>query len=469
MAGTTITGVGSGFDTQAIVKSLVDAERAPKQAQINTQSQKATTQLSSIGKIQAALDAFRGALTSMGTDNSFSGLTGTSSDEKVATMTANQGAANGSFSLIVNQLAMPSKLSTKTFAGGQSTVVNAGTTATTLTITQSGKNFDLSVPAGATLQQVRDSINSTFGTAGLSANILTDSTGSRLILTSTNSGVGSDLTMSGNSGIDTGYTVVSAPQNAKYTIDGIAAESKSNSITDAVSGVSIKLLSLSPTVTANDPNTTNPLRTAMTISVTTSATALKSGVKGFVDSYNALLKAMNAETKVTKDAAGNSIAATLTGDSTMRTLQSAIRNEFNALSGNGTLKSLAQFGVTTDQDTGALSIDSKQWDKAVLTNAADINSIFSGKTGLLARLTAATDAYAKPSTGILATRTTSLADSLKDLTKQQTDLDDRLTTMQDALTRKYTAMDTLVAQLRQQSTSILGTLNAISGSKSSSS
>ena len=195
----------------------------------------------------------------------------------------------------------------------------------------------------------------------------------------------------------------------------------------------------------------------------------RSGVKGFVDTYNALLKAMNAETKVTKDAAGNSIAATLTGDSTMRTLQAAIRNEFNSLSGNGTIKSLAQFGVTTDQDTGALSIDSKQWDKAVLTNAADINSIFSGKTGLLARLTAATDSYAKPTTGILATRTTSLADSLKDLTKQQTDLDERLTTMQDALTRKYTAMDTLVAQLRQQSNSILGTLNAISNSKSSSS
>lgn len=467
MAGTTITGVGSGFDTQAIVKSLVDAERAPKQAQINTQSQKATTQLSSIGKIQAALDAFRGALTSMGTDNSFSGLTGTSSDEKVATMTANQGASNGSFSLIVNQLAMPSKLSTTSFAGGQSTVVNSTTSAKTLTISQSGKNFDLSVPAGATLQQVRDSINSQFSTAGLSANILTDSNGSRLILTSTNGGVGSDLTMSGNSGIDTGYTVVDHPQNAKYTIDKIPAESKTNNITDAVSGVSIKLLSLSPTVTANDPNPT-PLRTAMTISVSTSATALKSGVKGFVDTYNALLKAMNAETKVTKDAAGNSIAATLTGDSTMRTLQSAIRNEFNALSGNGTLKSLAQFGVTTDQDTGALSIDSKQWDKAVATNAADINSIFSGKTGLLARLTAATDGYAKASTGILATRTTSLADSLKGLTKQQSDLDSRLTTMQDALTRKYTAMDTLVAQLRQQSSSILGTLSALSNSKSSS-
>jgi flagellar hook-associated protein 2 len=465
MAGTTITGVGSGFDTQAIVKSLVDAERAPKQAQINIQSQKATTQLSSIGKIQAALDAFRGALANMGTDNSFSGLTGTSSDEKVATMTANQGAASGSFSLVVNQLATPSKLSTKSFAGGQSTVVNSGTTPTTLTISQSGKNFDLKVPAGATLQQVRDSINSQFGTAGLSANILTDSNGSRLILTSTNSGVGSDLTMSGNSGIDTGYTVVSEPKNAKYTIDGIAAESKTNSITDAVSGVSIKLLSVSPLTTPSD--TASTARNALTISVSTSTTALKSGVKGFVDTYNALLKAMNAETKVTKDAAGNSVAATLTGDSTMRTLQAAIRNEFNALSGNGTLKSLAQFGVTTDQDTGALSIDAKQWDKAVLTNAADINSIFSGKNGLLARLTAATDGYAKASTGILATRSASLSDSLKDLNKQQVALDDRLTTMQDALTRKYTAMDTLVAQLRQQSNSILGTLNAISKSQSS--
>ncbi|AZF27857.1 flagellar filament capping protein FliD [Pseudomonas sp. R2-60-08W] len=466
MAGTTITGVGSGFDTQAIVKSLVDAERAPKQAQINLQSQKATTQLSSIGKIQAALDAFRGALASMGTDSSFTGLTGTSSDEKVATMTANQTAASGSFALIVNQLALPSKLSTATYAGGASTVVNSTDKATTLTITQSGKNFDLKVPAGSTLQQVRDSINSTFGTSGLSANILTDSTGSRLILTSTKGGVGSDLTMSGNSGIDTGYKVVDVPQNAKYTIDGISAESTTNSISDAVSGVSIKLLALSPTVTANDPDKNAP-RTALTISVSTSTTALKSGVKGFVDTYNALLKAMNAETKVTKDAAGNSIAATLTGDATMRTLQSAIRNEFNALSGNGTLKSLAQFGVTSDQDTGALSIDAKRWDKAVLTNAADLTSIFSGKTGLLARMTAATEVYAKPSTGILATRTASLSESLKDLIKDQTSLDERITTMQDSLTRKYTAMDTLVAQLRQQSSSILGTLNAISNSKNS--
>ncbi|RMP65861.1 hypothetical protein ALQ18_03605 [Pseudomonas marginalis pv. marginalis] len=466
MAGTTVSGVGSGIDTQSIVTSLVNADKAPKQLQINSQSQKATTTLSSIGKIQAALDAFRGALTTMGTDNSFSGLTGTSSNEAVATMTAGAGASNGSFSLVVNQLATPSKLSTVSFAGGQTTVVNKTTTATTLTMSQSGKNYDLSVPPNATLQQVRDSINSQFSTAGLSANILTDSSGSRLILTSTNGGVGSDITMSGNSGIDTGYTVVSPPQNAKYTIDGIAAESKTNNIADAVSGISIKLLTVSPTVTTND-QTENPKRTAVTISVSTSTTALKSGVKGFVDTYNALLKAMNTETAVTKDASGNSVAATLTGDPTLRTLQSALRNEFNALSGSGTLKSLAQFGISTDQSTGLLTIDDKKWGAAALTNAADITSIFTGKTGLLARMTAATDDYAKPSTGIFATRSASLSESLTDLSKQQSALDERSAALQTSLTSKYASMDSLVASLRQQSSNILGTLNALNNDKNS--
>lgn len=458
MAGTTVSGIGSNIDTQAIVKSLVDAERAPKQSQINTQTLKATTSLSSLGKIQAALDAFRGALTTMGADASFIGLTSSSSDEKVATMTAGAGASNGSFSLVVTQLASASKLSTKTYAGGASSVINSGTGATTLTISQSGKNFDVSVPPGATLQQVRDSINTQFATSGLSANILTDATGSRMVLTSSNMGVGSDLALSGDSGLETGATVVDTPKNAKYSIDNILMESKTNTIADAVSGVSIKLLSTSPLVAG--------IPTPSTLSVNTNNAALKSGVKGFVDTYNALLKAINTETRVTKGADGNPIAGALTGDATMRALVSSIRNELNTLSGTGTLKSLAQFGITTSQDSGTLSIDDKKWDKAMATNAADIKSIFTGKTGLLARMTAATDGYARASTGVFASRTASLTESLTDLKKQQDSLDERITSLQKSLTDKYTAMDSLVAKIRAQSSSIMTTLNALNNPKS---
>jgi flagellar hook-associated protein 2 len=137
------------------------------------------------------------------------------------------------------------------------------------------------------------------------------------------------------------------------------------------------------------------------------------------------------------------------------------------LSGSGTLKSLAQFGVETDQTTGMLSIDDKQWDNAMKTNSADISSIFNGKDGLLARLTAATEDYAKPTTGLLATRASSLSDSLKDLTKQQAALDQRIADYQTTLTNKYAAMDSLVAQLRQQSNNVMGTLNALNNQKDS--
>lgn len=460
MAGSTVSGIGSNIDTQAIVTSLVNAEKVPKQTQINTASAKATTTLSSIGKIQAALDAFRGALDTMSKDSSFTGLTGSSSDEKTATMTASNTASNGSFRLIVDQLAQASKLSSKNFVGGTSTVVNATDKATTLTITQSGKAYDVSVPPGATLQQVRDSINTQFGTSGLSANIQTDSNGSRLILTSTTMGTGSDLTLSGTSGLDVGSTVVDYPKDAQYSIDGVASVSKTNNIEGALSGVNIKLVATSTfkTGTSGDKNAT-------LITVSTNNAALKSGVKGFLDSYNALMTAMNAETKVTTNLDGSTTAAALTGDSTMRSLQSAIRNEFNALSGTGTFKSLAQFGVSTSSTTGLLTIDDKKWDAAVKTNGADINSMFSGTGGMLARMKSATDDFAKATTGVLATRSTSLSDSLKDLSKQQDSLNERMDLLTKSLSDKYNAMDTLVAQLRQQSTSVMTTLNALNNPK----
>jgi flagellar hook-associated protein 2 len=463
MAGSTVSGVGSNIDTQAIVKSLVDAEKVPKQTQINTASQKATTTLSSIGKIQAALDAFRGALDSMTKDSSFTGLTGSSSDEKTATMTASNTASNGSFRLVVDQLAQASKLSSKNFAGGTSTVINSTDKATTLTITQSGKAYDVSVPPGATLQQVRDSINTQFGTSGLSANIQTDSNGSRLILTSTTMGTGSDLTLSGTSGLDVGSTVVDYPKDAQYSIDGVASVSKTNNIEGALSGVNIKLVAVSTfkTGTTGDKNAT-------LITVSTNNAALKSGVKGFLDSYNALMTAMNAETKVTKNLDGSTTPAALTGDSTMRSLQAAIRNEFNELSGTGQFKSLAQFGISTSSTTGLLTIDDKKWDAAVKTNGADINSMFTGKDGMLARMKGATDDFAKATTGVLATRSTSLSDSLKDLSKQQESLNERMDLLTKSLSDKYNAMDTLVAQLRQQSTSVMTTLNALNNPKTNS-
>ncbi|MDO7895348.1 flagellar filament capping protein FliD [Pseudomonas citrulli] len=460
MAGTTVSGIGSNIDTQSIVASLVAAEKAPKQTQINNQTLKATTSLSSIGKIQAALDAFRGALDNMKTASSFSGLSGTSSDEKVATVTTGNGAAAGSFSLVVDKLATASKIASKVFAGGASSVVNGGSTPTTLNIKQGTNTFAVSVPAGATLQQVRDSINSQYANQGLSANIVTDASGSRMVLTSTTTGVGSDLTLTGDSGLETGTSVLGTPQNAQYRLDGLAMESKTNTIADAVSGVTLKLTGVSVVPSGGTATPT-------TISVAASSSTLKSSVKGFVDSYNALIKAANAETQVTTNADGTVTSGALTGDASLRSLLSAVRTELNAMSGTGQLKALSQFGVQTDQKTGMLSINDKLFDAAALTNAADINGIFSGDTGLLARLKTATESFAQSKTGVFAARSASLSESLTDLKKQQDTLDSRMASLQTSLMAKYTAMDSLVAKLRAQGDNIMATLNALNKSSSS--
>ncbi|EJM41968.1 flagellar capping protein [Pseudomonas sp. GM33] len=460
MAGTTVSGIGSNIDTQAIVKSLVDSERAPKQTQINNQTLKATTSLSSIGKIQAALDAFRGAMDSMKTATTFSGLNGSSSDEKVATVSIGAGAAAGSFSLLVTKLATASKISTKVFADGASSVVNASGAPTKLSIKQGANTFDVSVPDGATLQQVRDSINSQYANQGLSANILTDANGSRMVLTSSTTGEDSDLILTGDSGLEIGTSVLATPQNAAYTLDGVSMVSKTNTIADAVSGITVKLTGVSPVPSGGGA------ATPATITVAASGSTLKSAVKGFVDTYNALIKAANAETQVTTNADGSVTSGALTGDASLRSLLSSVRTELNAMGGSGQMKSLAQFGVKTDQKTGALSIDDKLFDAAVATNAADINGIFSGDTGLLARMKSATDSFAQKNTGVFAARSASLTDSLNDLKKQQDSLDARMTSLQASLSAKYTAMDSLVARLRAQSDSIMTTLNALNNPKS---
>jgi len=104
VAGLTVNGPGTGIDVQGLVKSLVGAQTAPKQAQIDSQTKTSTAQLTSIGKIQAALDAFRGALDTMTKTVNFSGLSSTLSNDKLATVTLGPGAAAGNFTLGVTQL-----------------------------------------------------------------------------------------------------------------------------------------------------------------------------------------------------------------------------------------------------------------------------------------------------------------------------------------------------------------------------
>ena len=454
MASSTISGPGSGYDTQAIVKALVGAEQAPKQAQITNEQKKATVQLSAVGSVKTALEAYQAAITKLNNASAFNGLAATSSEEKNAKVTLTDGASSGKYRLEIANLATASKVTTAVNAEGASGKANSTDEDQTLTINQSGKSYDVVIPGGATLQQVRESINTQLSSQGISANVLSDSNGARLVLTSTTMGEGTDITLSGDSQLAVGYDKGKAPTNAKYSIDGIEMSSNSNKITSAISGVTLDLLD---TVDITKPTT---------ITVASNTDTLKTSVQSFVSAYNTLMTAINTQTKVTATGdASTTTAGALTGDASMRQLVNSLRSELVNGSGAGTMTSLAQMGITTDQKTGLLSLDDKTWDKAVVKGAGDIAKLFTGDTGLITRMNKATNSYVG-TTGTLATRATDLNNKLTDLTKETDDLTRRMDALQKSLTAKYTAMDTMIAQINASSSSILTTLNSLNNPKS---
>ena len=454
MASSTISGPGSGYDTQAIVKALVGAEQAPKQAQITNEQKKATVQLSAVGSVKTALEAYQAAITKLNNASAFNGLAATSSEEKNAKVTLTDGASSGKYRLEIANLATASKVTTAVNAEGASGKANSTDEDQTLTINQSGKSYDVVIPGGATLQQVRESINTQLSSQGISANVLSDSNGARLVLTSTTMGEGTDITLSGDSQLAVGYDKGKAPTNAKYSIDGIEMSSNSNKITSAISGVTLDLLD---TVDITKPTT---------ITVASNTDTLKTSVQSFVSAYNTLMTAINTQTKVTATGdASTTTAGALTGDASMRQLVNSLRSELVNGSGAGTMTSLAQMGITTDQKTGLLSLDDKTWDKAVVKGAGDIAKLFTGDSGLITRMNKATSSYVG-TTGTLATRATDLNNKLTDLNKETDDLTRRMDALQKSLTAKYTAMDTMIAQINASSSSILTTLNSLNNPKS---
>jgi flagellar hook-associated protein 2 len=339
-----------------------------------------------------------------------------------------------------------------------------------LTITQNSIRTGFTIPANSTLQSVRDLVNAQTATSGVSANIVTDSAGtSRLVFGSATTGAGSDittvsdvagLTIAKNTLLDPSVSVSagyidSQALDANLTIDGLAVKSSSNTVSNAISGLRMTLVS------AN----------SSTVTVATNTDGLKTSLQSFVDAYNTVVKTITSLTKATADSSGNlTVAAAMTGDSLPRTLLASLRDELVAPGPGSQLSVLSQLGIQTDQKAGTLTFDSAKFTTAMTSKSlgGQVQQLFSGTTstnGLLARMGAALKPYTQAG-GILDTRSSSLTTQKNALTSQQAALDLRVTNMTAALTAKYNAMDLLVGQMKATSTSITSYFTSLNASKS---
>ncbi|WJM94360.1 flagellar filament capping protein FliD [Pseudomonas defluvii] len=466
---TSTTGIGSGLNISSIVEALVNSDTAAKQAQITRQTTNNKAYISGVGALKSALAAYQASMAKLNSSTApaFNAYAATSANENVLKATASNTAVPGTYEVNVSQLATGSKVASRLYTtaeGGAATPIPKGD----LTIEQNGKTYTVSIGDGATLQSVRDSINDALAVNGISANIINEAGGSRLVLGSTTTGAGSDIkVIGGTTGIDidgtksmatngSGY-ISGLAQDAKLTIDGLEVTSKSNTVKDAISGITLDLVAKS----ADAATTTK-------VTVGANNDGLKASVQQFVDAYNTMVKAVNALTATSTDADGNTVLGSLTGDPTTRSLLADIRGELANIGSGDRLTTLSQLGINTQKD-GTLEFNSSKFTAAMNDKklGSEVQELFTGTNGVFERMNKAIEPYIK-SDGILTSRTNNLNSLQKRLDQQQEDLDRRVELLTASLTKKYIAMDTVVGKLKAQANSITSIFDAITAQQKNS-
>lgn len=470
MAG--VTGIGSGIDIDSIVAGMVAAERAPKESQLATLEKKTTTQITAIGALKGAISEFQTALGALNKPDLFQARSASSSKSDLVGVTAGTTAGAGSYQVEVKSLASSSKVALAAVSNTADAPARFAKGALQISLgvpgdPPSSESFSVNIDdSNNTLSGMRDAINAAGKDMGVSATIVTDEHGSRLVLSSTKTGAGRDITVAATdagplesgqlslstlafdgsaSGTGAGPRILSTAQSAELYVDGLKVVSESNKVSGAIDGVTLDLKAKTP---VGEP---------LTIGVSEDKAGVKKQIQSFVDSYNKLIGVINAQTKVTSVGEDKApVTGALVGDATARSLLNTIRNELVSVQGDGAIRALTDIGITTQKD-GTLAIDSTKLDKAMANSFAELPALFTGEQGLATRL----DNKLKPYTetgGILEQRNKVMTDTISKIDDQKEDLTRRIASLQERLYKQFNAMDTLVGQLTNTSNSLLASL-----------
>ncbi|MVW76271.1 flagellar filament capping protein FliD [Pseudomonas xionganensis] len=567
-----VTGIGSGIDINGIVTALVNSERAPKEAQLNRLEKATTSRISALGTMRSVISEFNTTLQSLNKLSAFQKQTVSSSNSSILTATAGADVPAGKFSLQVEQLASSSKVALQSVTGGSAATFNSGT----LAISAGSSSINVNITEdNNSLLGVRDAINTAGSAQGISASIVTDASGSRLVLSSSKPGVGNDLqvvatedglTSGANSlkalGFSAGSSVAQLPvvaggalatfkegtlnissgatnlavaitaedsledirqkintdgagqgisatietvegggsrlliqssnaesiavtattddlsagdnslsllasvdgsnsktidtaQSAMFKVDGLSVVKDSNTITDVIEGVTIKLTSAQSAddIAANK---------TVDINIAEDKGSVRTNLQRFVEAYNKLVQTSSELTAVVQVGEGKPpVTGALLGDTSVRNLLSGMRKELVQLGSQFDVQSLAELGITTQKD-GKLSIDSATLDTALTEKYDKIAEFVAGENGLMGRLEAVVKPYLG-SEGVLQQREKGLQTTISSIDKQREALNLRIEKVQERLYAQYNAMDMLVGRLQKTSESLASQLASLPG------
>lgn len=441
----TNAGVGSGLDLETLISNLVTAEKTPTQTRLTQKQSTLSTQLSAVGTFKSVLSNLQSKLTALKSSGSVATLAATSSDTSTFTVTATSTATRGNYSVEVVDLAKPEKLASAGYASA-STALGAGD----VTLSVAGKSFTVTLgDTQNSLTDLKNAINNASDNSGVTATLITENGGTHLLLTSNDTGVANAVSVTSSL---VSFSETQAAQDAHVRIDGYDVYSATNTVSNAIDGVTLSL------VKADAGNSK-----ALTLAF--NSTAASTAIQSFVSAYNTAVTTMSALTKY--DASSNT-AATLNGDSMVRGAQSSLRNIISASIGDaGGFQYLSQLGITSNTD-GTLTVDSGKLGDALGSDSASVQKLFGNSDGIATLLDSAITRIIGDD-GLVDARDTSLKSQLDGLSTQFDRLNARMDQVEARYRKQFTALDALISSMQSTSTFLTSQLKQIAAIGSSSS
>jgi flagellar hook-associated protein 2 len=244
------------------------------------------------------------------------------------------------------------------------------------------------------------------------------------------------------------------PQDAQLIVDGVTVNKSTNTVTDAIRGVTLSLVKESTTST--------------TVSVTSDNSALSSALDAFVKAYNTtstmLSDLLSYDAKTGK-------AGALQGEGTVRSIQAGLRTALQTLTQGTGLNGLSDIGISFQRD-GSLAFNSAKLTTALSDPTKNVRALLTGSDR-----TRTTDGIANKlnnllytfllSDGTLTSRTNGLTQDLSSYAKNRSSLEVRMTAIEARYRKQYSDLDTLMANMTKTSsflTQQLANLPSIGGS-----
>jgi len=453
-------GIGSGLNVESIVTQLMTLERRPIDL-LDQAKAKLDTQLSSYGKLQSSLGSLRDAARALTDAGSWSPTTVTSSDAAAVSAVSTGSTPPGSYAVTVSKLAAAQSL-TSTTVPSPTAVVGTGTLTIEIgrwftdppdfTPTSGASAVSISIgPGEDTLAKIRDKINA--AGAGVTASIVSDTSGARLAIRSNETGETNGFRIAaadddGNGADAAGLSMLAydpktgasqmtrnqAAANAELTINNIPINSASNTLTDVLDGLTLRIARV----------TTGPVD----LGVARDTETIKKSVTAFADAYNGFVKLMREQTAYNDS---TKTAGALQGDRTAVALLNRLRTMIGGSSGaTASFTRLADIGLVPQRD-GSLKVDSTKLDAAV-GRLDDLKAFFArddtgtANDGFGTMLRQFAD-LSLGSDGAITSRQQGLRDRLDDIATRTTNLETRLQLTEKRLRDQYTKLDSNMAML----------------------